>query len=291
MSYSAIVAQLQNVRKHPNADRLQLATVYGSQIVVGLEQRDGDVGIYFPTDGQLSEEFCEQNNLIGKKNPETGQREGGLFDHKRRVRTQRFRGEKSDGFWIPYNAVNYTGIDIAASGLGYQFTELNGHKICSKYIVAKTFAQANSMKSKKKYINKMRKNYGMLKEHFDTAQWVYNAHRVTEGAYVTITEKVHGCVDASTIINTLEFGDLSIKEIIDNKIQCHIKTLNTISNEIEYESIGDYYFKENTSNWYEIELEDGTVLIITGDNPVWFPEEKCYREVQNLKNKDILLID
>lgn len=190
--YSAIIAQLQNVRKHSNADRLQLATVYGNQIIIGLEQKEGDIGIYFPTDGQLDEKYCEVNNLIGKKNPETGEREGGLFDHKRRVRTQILRKEKSDGFWMPLSSLSYTGVDLLTLKVGDQLNEVNGIPLCKKYISRKTHASFDSKKTKKKYINKMRKNYGMLHQHFDTSQWSYNTHKIKQGDLVILTDKVHG---------------------------------------------------------------------------------------------------
>lgn len=32
MSYSGYITKLQDVRPHPNADRLQLATVFGNQV-------------------------------------------------------------------------------------------------------------------------------------------------------------------------------------------------------------------------------------------------------------------
>ena len=36
MSYKAIVTKLTNVRPHSNADKVQLATCHGNQVVIGL---------------------------------------------------------------------------------------------------------------------------------------------------------------------------------------------------------------------------------------------------------------
>ena len=68
MSYSGIVCKLQNVRVHPNADRLRLATVMGSQIIVDLNAKDGDLGIFFGPDGKLSPQHLYNCNLYS--NPE-----------------------------------------------------------------------------------------------------------------------------------------------------------------------------------------------------------------------------
>lgn len=47
------------VRPHPNADRVQLADAGGYQVVVGLDVRDGDLGVLFPPDSQVSLPYCE----------------------------------------------------------------------------------------------------------------------------------------------------------------------------------------------------------------------------------------
>ena len=67
MAYVAYVTKLTNVRPHPNADRLQLGDCFGNTVCVNLDYVDGQLGVYFPTDGQLSAEFCEVNNLVRKK--------------------------------------------------------------------------------------------------------------------------------------------------------------------------------------------------------------------------------
>ena len=102
MSYKAIVTRLKNVRPHSNADKVKLATCHGNQVVIGLDNNEDALGVYFPSDGQLSHEFCHANNLYRKpelnKSPED---KPGMFDENRRVRAQKFRGEISDGFWVP----------------------------------------------------------------------------------------------------------------------------------------------------------------------------------------------
>src|SRR3989338_6301269 len=100
MTYKAIVCKLTNVRKHPGADRLNLASILGNQIVVGLDSKDGDVGVYFGVDGQLASDFATVNDLVRRKNPD-GTPAGGMFDENRRVRAQKFRTEKSEGFFAP----------------------------------------------------------------------------------------------------------------------------------------------------------------------------------------------
>ena len=51
MGYCGFVTTLVNVRKHPNADKLQLADCLGNTTCVGLDAMEGDLMLYFPTDG------------------------------------------------------------------------------------------------------------------------------------------------------------------------------------------------------------------------------------------------
>ena len=64
--YKAYITSLKNVRPHSNADRMQLADCFGNTVCVGLDAKENDIVIYFPTDGQLSVEYCAANNLVRK---------------------------------------------------------------------------------------------------------------------------------------------------------------------------------------------------------------------------------
>ena len=67
MAYCGYITTLKDVREHPNADRLVLATCFGNTVCVAKDKYfEGQRGVYFPTDGQLSMEFCEQNGLLAK---------------------------------------------------------------------------------------------------------------------------------------------------------------------------------------------------------------------------------
>lgn len=77
MAYSAYITTLKNVRPHPNANKLRLADCFGNTICVGLDAAEGEIGVYFPTDGQLSVEFCQVHDLVRRKD-EQGNPAGGI---------------------------------------------------------------------------------------------------------------------------------------------------------------------------------------------------------------------
>ena len=196
MAYVAYVTQLKNLRKHPNADRLQLGDCFGNTVCVSLDYQDGQVGIYFPTDGQLSVEYAEHNNLLRKKD-ENGNNIGGYMDpNKRNVTAIRLRGEKSDGLFMPLSSLDYCYPHIeggAASMLnvGDTIDVVEGHEICQKYIPKKkhrehTGGEGNRTRKKKVPVAPL------FTEHADTEQLAYNLAAFRPGDLVEITLKMHG---------------------------------------------------------------------------------------------------
>jgi hypothetical protein len=190
MSYSAIVCRIR-VHPHPKADRLQLGTAYGAQVVVGLDAKDGDLGIFFPCDGQLSDKFCNHNDLYPRFDEQGRRIGGGFFDPKnRRVRAQGFRGEKSEGFWCPISYLDgmLSKESIALLKDGDQFTDLDGVNICSRYETeaTKVAGAANCQKPI------AAKKHPLFKEHADTKQFAYEVSKIPVGSVVHISEKLHG---------------------------------------------------------------------------------------------------
>ena len=194
MAYCGYVTALKNVRKHPNADRLLLAECFGNTVSVNLNYFEGQKGVYFPTDGQLSVEFCEYNNLIRKKD-ENGDSIGGYLDPtKRNVKTIKLRGEMSDGLFLPMTCLDFCFEDGNADAhlsIGDTIDVVNGHEICKKYI-----PRRNPSKSHGNGGNKTRKRKAdiapLFVEHADTAQLAYNLGAFKPGDEVEITLKMHG---------------------------------------------------------------------------------------------------
>lgn len=190
MSYCGYITTLKNVRQHPNADRMKLADCFGNTVCVGLDAKEGDVVAYFPTDGQLSVEYCAQNDLVRRKD-ENGNPAGGYLDpDKRNIRAIKLRGEKSDGLTMPLESFAYTGIKLSDLTIGTTITTLNGHEICQKYI-PKSNKRANAPGG-----NKTRKRKDpiapLFQEHADTEQLAYNQSAFKCGDEIEITLKMHG---------------------------------------------------------------------------------------------------
>ncbi len=196
------VVKVESLRKHTNADKLQIATFFGNDTSVDLSVKVGDIGVYFPVDLQLSEEYCARNNLVRKKDA-NGNNIGGFLDpNTRNIKAIKLRGEKSDGLFMPLRSFAYCyDIDLNAEenkdvefltekiplNVGDQVSILNDHEICKKYIPRRKH-HGGSCPTRKHKIP-----YSPLfAEHADTQQLAYNLSEFKPGDEIEITLKMHG---------------------------------------------------------------------------------------------------
>lgn len=184
-NHKAVVARIRT-SKHPNADRLQCGVVSNFNVVVGLDVQDNELGLYFPTDLALSVDYCKANDLYRRKDA-AGNNAGGMFEDNGRVRTQKFRGSESDGYFARLDSLEFTGGDVTSLREGDFVDEFNGVKLCEKYYSKKTQSGiANAIKTRKKGETEYFKKYG------DTEQLRFYYDKIPVGSLCIITDKLHG---------------------------------------------------------------------------------------------------
>jgi hypothetical protein len=150
-----------------------------------LDITEDDLGIFFNVDLQLSEPYAKANDLVARKDS-AGNRAGGFFAENRRVRAQKFRQEKSEGFWMPISSLKFSGYNINKLKAGDEFEELNGVAICNKYITPQTAKHLHNMARQSRSESKM------FKVHFETEQLRHHIDQIPAGALIVISEKCHG---------------------------------------------------------------------------------------------------
>lgn len=265
--YCGFVTNLKNVRPHPNADRMKLADCFGNIVCVGLSAQENDVVIYFPTDGQLSVEYCAQNDLVRRKD-ENGNPAGGYLDpDKRNVKAIKLRGEKSDGITMPLESLAYTGVDLATLTVGTQVTVINGHDICTKYI-----PKSNSKTSHSGGVgNKTRKHKDpvapLFAEHADTEQLAYNLSAFKSGDEVEITLKMHGTSQRTGYLPTLQGYKRTLWDKITRKAGVPVYDWGGVSGTrrvVLEDYVGGFYgsneFREQHSKVFDGKLMKGETV-------------------------------
>lgn len=206
MSYCGYVTNLMNVREHTNADNLVLATCFENTVCVAKDKYfEGQLGVYFPVDGQLSMEFCEKNGLLAVYDEFGKNISGGYLDaSKRNIRAIKLRGEQSDGLFLPIECLAYTGVDLKSLTPGTPITVVNDHDICKKYIPRKKNGKPSRVPAGQKL--KKKNSTPTFFEHKDTEQLVYHLNEFKPGDYIEITRKLHGTSGRTAYVPTFNGG-------------------------------------------------------------------------------------
>ena len=208
------ITTLNNVRKHPNADKLVLATCFTNTVCVNKDlYYEGEIGVYFPVDLQLSMEFCQVNGLLAVYENGINVSGGYMDPAKRNVKAIKLRGEQSDGLFLPLKCLEYTGVDMDTLNIGDTITTVNGHEICCKYIPRRnTFHSSGTNKKSKK---KPKVSIApVFYEHVDTEQLAYNLHMFKPGDEIEITRKLHGTSARTSYTKVLKGYKRSLLDII-----------------------------------------------------------------------------
>lgn len=257
------VVKVEKLRKHENADRLLIATFFGNDTVVGLNTMVGEIGIYFPTDLQLSVEYCDANNLVRKKD-DAGNNIGGYMDpDKRNVTAVRLRGERSDGLYMPLSSLEFTGVDIDTFNVGDIIDVVNGIEICRKYI-----PRSNKRIGHPTDGNRTRKKKvpvaPLFAEHADTEQLAYNLGAFRPGDQIEITLKMHGTSQRTGYLPVLKGYKKSLLDYILRREGTPIYdwgyvtgTRRTVLENYEGGYYGDNEFREQHSKLFEGKLNKG----------------------------------
>lgn len=292
--YCAYITTIKEIHKHSNADRLQCCEIFGNNVIVDMSYAAGDRVIYFPVDGQLSEEFANDNDLVRRKD-ENGNNTGGYLDpDKRNIKALKLRGEKSDGLILPIRVLEkYTDINELCDG--DQITVLDGHEICKKYIPRGSHrshtGKVNVTKNKKEENQKV--SYPFFTEHIDTEQLAYNQQAFKENDIIYLTQKLHGT--SFRVSNCLEFTTIKRNPIIkklfhkEDRVTSKFQVVSGTRRVVLRDYDGGYYgsnaFRKKYNDFFSDKLPKG--MTVYGEIVGWVDENtpimpKC----NNSKVKD-----
>lgn len=187
----AIVVKVNKTEEIPGMDNIHLVKLFGTQVITSKDVREGDIMVYVDSNMKLSHEFLYHNNLYrhSKFNKDTSK--SGYFEDNGRVKTIKMKGIISDGFLFPSHYLDYIDRIYGFNGQlkpGEEFNEIKENLICEKYIPP----QKQTSSGKKKGAGRNTPKAPMFVEHFDTAQFMRNKHKIPPKTMVYIEEKIHG---------------------------------------------------------------------------------------------------
>ncbi|GHT68805.1 hypothetical protein FACS189452_09040 [Bacteroidia bacterium] len=197
-NYTAKIVRVTELKKHPNADRLMLATIYGEDIIVDDSCRTGDMMVHFPIECCIAEKYLVENSLyrkgavgVANKNPERF----GFFEKNGRVRATRIRGLVSNGFLMPVASLTCYLQDGQKLPMcdGTKFDEINGEQICKKYVPKfSRSGQARARGRGRPASISARIVERQFRFHYDTEKLEDNLEHLFPNQLLHISYKMHG---------------------------------------------------------------------------------------------------
>jgi hypothetical protein len=196
-NYLAKVIEVKNLRKHNNADKLQIFTVDGNNVITGLDAKEGDIGIYFPLECAIAPEFLSATNSFREPDRNNNQAAKGFFEYHGRVKAIKLRGEKSEGYYVPFDTdiqvvLNLEMTDNGREFIGTEFDTVNDLLLVKKYIPKGERPQREPGTGKEKHKRESSLIEGQFRLHDDTSQLGKNMHRINPTDDITISYKLHG---------------------------------------------------------------------------------------------------
>lgn len=206
-NYCATVVRVKKTVPLANCDNIVGFPCFGYQAIVSKDTKEGDIGILFPAEVQLSDSFVRANNLYrhNAKNADIEQK--GYIEDNRRVRAVKFRGNRSDALFLPLTSLQYLGLPLSALKEGDEFDTLEGEEICRKYVIETR--HGNNITSST--ISK-RVDVKFIPEHIDSANYFKYKDQLNKDVEVIVTQKLHGT--SIRIANTIVKRNTSLLEKI-----------------------------------------------------------------------------
>lgn len=195
-NYCASVVVINKLVELPGANTIQHAIIFGNSIIVSKEAKEGDIGLFFPVETQLSQEFLYNNNLYSDASLNEDPTKKGFFGNKGRVRCCKMMGGKykSEGFFIPLESLDYLHYPFNTDNfpVGLEFNSINDFLICQKYMVAEKAASNPNNPGNKKTIkiNRLVENQYRLMN--DTDNLRKNVWKINPNDTISISNKYHG---------------------------------------------------------------------------------------------------
>lgn len=218
-NYAAVVVDIKSINPLEGSDNIIGTPIFGFQAIVGKATQIGDIGIVFPAESQLSEEYARINNLHRHGNLNDDESQKGYIEDNRRVKAMKFRGNRSDCLFMPLESLGYTEVNIDELHVGDTFDHLNNHEICRKYVVKPKGIPRIERNKEKKFV---RIDKALFPEHYDSENYWRNQHVIPGDRRVVVTQKIHGT--SIRIGNTIVQRKLGLHERIAQKLGVQVKT-------------------------------------------------------------------
>jgi hypothetical protein len=300
VNYLAKVVELKNIRKHSNADKLQITTIDGNNIITGLEAQDGDLYVYFPLECSINSDFLSFSNSFKESERNQNKEAVGFFEYHGRVRALVLRGEKSCGYICPVHVVNdwlkqtQNSFSITEKDIDVEFDTICNKIICEKYVNRVALKKLNSVnksqKGQSKLLRKSKLVEGQFAFHVTTQHLQKFIRNIDPNDVIHISQKLHGTSGIAGKI--LCNKKLTLKEKIakffgvkvqETEYQLIWSSRKVIKNESHYYSIGESLFSKILDS---IKYPSNILNSIKHPKKTWADVVGWYKFIKNPPSKN-----
>jgi len=262
VNYLAKIVKLKNLRKHENADCLQIATIDFQSVITGLDAKEGDIYCYFPVECQIDLEFLAHTNSFRHAEKNKDKEKVGFFEDKGRVKAMKLRGEKSMGYIVPIAVLEEFFGDKLAGEVGREFDTIGEKLVVKKYVIpCKNFGGIGRQGRSPKISRLVDKQ---VRLHVDTENLRKNAFKIKPENKITISYKIHGTsfwvgnLLVKRKLNLLyKFLRLVGAKVIDTEYDYIYGSRKVVKNEFETREKNHFY---DVDIWGEIKDEIKDVI-------------------------------
>jgi len=257
------------IEKHPNADRLEVAYIIGTTAVVPKDMyKVYEVVDFFPPDVTMSEETSDKLGVTKYLKTDN-------INKVKVVRATKIRGVVSYGIVVKSSKERVRGEDLSG-----------------EYHTGKYEPQPDS----KLIAGDGASSPAWFHEYTEIQHYYRNSGILEEDENVVITEKLHGCLQASTLISLADGTRKTIKEIVDNKLDAAV--LGYVDGKVKPVRITNWYDNGATNDWYRVKFTRSRMtrgnycgtLVCTGNHKIFTTENNEYISSKQLTQQDSVLV-
>lgn len=190
--HEAKVIRLPEIRKHPDADKLGLVSVWGYTVIVALDSwKEGDLAAYL-----------EPDTLVPLNRPEFAFLKHYEDRTQERIKVKKLRGIYSQGLLVPMREELFKEGDDAWEFLGLE-----------RY-VPRISSPGTSLGSAPSEAGPS----GIVAPKYDLENYRKFARLLVEGEEIIITEKLHGCLNYETKVTLFDGTKKKIGQIVNQNL-------------------------------------------------------------------------
>lgn len=246
----ATIDVVEDVRKHPDADTLDIIIVRGWQIISKSGNfKIGDKAVVFEIDSVFEKDSVVGLSLPADKATRVHTEEKGYVAEAFRIKTIKLRGQISQGYALPITYFEGKDVNLDTEDLT---TELN----VLKYDKPESWSGPGAGRA--------------------------NTAGSFPTDYVKKTDQER-CLSEGTLIQTEQDGFKTIQEICENKYSGNVLSKDLITGNQIYKPVIDWSIQNTIEeDWLEIETESGKTITVTANHLIFNTDKAKYVEASTL---------